>query len=237
LNYSAIEKHCLKTNEYRVTGPGASKGYHPNAICISKERIQSILLPGQYIDTEALDAALSLIEKKLSQDNDSDDNIVVYTNTTLRLIFNGEKNLVSDGYFIAIFPKEFGIQEEDARMQQIAAAVEKKEAITGKDVDVKHFTLVSNIHCGKNEVNVYETLNTYRQKSSLLTDDQKRLLKILMKSENDDLLVNCVNVIPQKECECAAISIGLAVKLCFTAPGEKSLFEKFVRKVLKRNHF
>ena len=58
-------------------------------------------------------------------------------------------------------------------------------------------------------------------------DDQKKVLKALTKSKN--LVFNCINVVPQKEAECAAISVGLAVKLCFSAPAERSLFKEFVR--------
>jgi hypothetical protein len=53
-------------------------------------------------------------------------------------------------------------------------------------------------------------------------------LKILTNSENGNLKVNCVNVCPQREHECGAISFGLGVKLCFTAPDERSIYESFV---------
>ena len=104
-----------------------------------------------------------------------------------------------------------------------------KQEVTGDDVDVSHFTLVSNINCGPDEINVYET--AYRSRSALLTDEQKKVLKALTKSKN--LVVHCINVVPQKEAECAAISVALAVKLCFSARGERGLFKEFVREGLK----
>ena len=61
-----------------------------------------------------------------------------------------------------------------------------------------------------------------------MAKEQKGLLKILTKCENDTLKVNCVNVCPQREAECGAISFGLGVKLCFTAPEERSVYESFV---------
>ena len=42
------------------------------------------------------------------------------------------------------------------------------------------------------------------------------------------LKVNCVNVVPQTEAECGAISIALAVKLCFSAEEEQAVLEQFV---------
>ena len=38
----------------------------------------------------------------------------------------------------------------------------------------------------------------------------------------------CVNVVTQKEAECGPISVALAVKLCFSAEEEKTVFEKLV---------
>ena len=40
--------------------------------------------------------------------------------------------------------------------------------------------------------------------------------------------VNCVNVVPQTEAECGAISVALAVKLCFSAEEEKAVLERFI---------
>ena len=64
-----------------------------------------------------------------------------------------------------------------------------------------------------NEIDVYETFQPYRSQSSLLTNDSKRLFKILTGSES--VKVNCINVQLQDESECGAISLGLAVQLCF----------------------
>ena len=40
--------------------------------------------------------------------------------------------------------------------------------------------------------------------------------------------VNCVNVVPQTEAECGAISVALAVKLCFSAEEEQAVLEQLV---------
>ena len=37
-----------------------------------------------------------------------------------------------------------------------------------------------------------------------------------------------MNVFPQKEAECGAISVALAVKLCFNAEDEKAVFDNFI---------
>ena len=96
------------------------------------------------------------------------------------------------------------------------------------EVSLGHYTLVSDIHCSKDEVNVYETLPAYRNKSSLLTIYQKKVLRTMMKCEERPLKVNCVNVVPQTEAECGAISVALAVKLCFSAEEEQAVLEQFV---------
>ena len=75
---------------------------------------------------------------------------------------------------------------------------------------------------------MFETLPAYRTQAHILTEEQKKLLKALTKCEKSTLKINCVNVCPQTEAECGAISVGLGVKLCFSAPDERSIFESFV---------
>ena len=63
----------------------------------------------------------------------------------------------------------------------------------------------------------------------LLTEEQKKVLRKLTKIQDEKRLrVDCIDVCPQKEQECGAISFGLAVQLCFTFPEERSLFASFV---------
>ena len=119
LDYISIEDDSLPTQSVRVTGPGIAKGLHPYTTHISQERLKSMLVEGHYIDTEALDAALSLIDRKLSEDCTYAENVTVYSNTTLRLISCGQEDLVNDGYFIAVLPKKFGIVEEEKRMKRM----------------------------------------------------------------------------------------------------------------------
>ena len=165
---------------------------------------------------------MSLIDRKLIEDCQYEEGVTIYNNTILRLILSGAHSLVSDGPFLAIFPRRFAIAEET----QQAVALGKGEE--RPDLDIGHFTLVSNIQCEQNEVNVFETLPAYKNRSTLLTEEQKGVLKILTKSERGNLKVNCVNVCPQREHECGAISFGLGLKLCFTAPEERSIYESFV---------
>ena len=72
-----------------------------------------------------------------------------------------------------------------------------------------HYTMVSNIGCNKGEVNVFETFEPFRSPESLLTADGAKLLKLLCRSEENELKVNAINVKIQDECECGALAFGL----------------------------
>ena len=184
--------------------------------------MENILTKYVNIDNEVVDAAMSLIDRKLSEDCQYEEGLVVYNNTILRLILCGDHSLVKDGPFLAIFPRRFAIAEETQQLDALGKGELRP------DLDIGHFTLVSNIQCEQNEVNVFETLSAFKNRSTLLTEEQKRLVKILTQSEHKNLKVNCVNVCPQTEQECGAISFGLGLKLCFTAPEERSIYECFV---------
>ena len=227
LDYKNIEEHCLKKKtphnervekKVIVTGPGAV----PQRIEVSKERMDEVLTEFAYIDTETVDAALSLLDRKLSEDCNYDENVVVYDNTMLRLISTGDRSFIRPGKFIAIMPRRFVLAEEAEAMEAI------KQGKWVEDVDLGHFSLISNINCRENEVKIYETLDTFRSRNELLTISQKNVLKIITGTEKVSLKVHCVNVVSQTESECAAIAFGLAVKLCFTSPDERSVFEEFV---------
>ena len=224
IDYSQIEEDNPKAKVVKtiVRGPGAVSGECPQEIVISEERMANILTKYVNIDNEVVDAALSLIDRKLSEDCQYEEGLIVYNNTILRLILCGDRSLVKDGPFLAIFPRRFALTEET----QQADALGRGEV--RPDLDIGHFTLVSNIQCEQNEVNVFETLPAFKNRSTLLTEEQKGLLKILTKSGTKNLKVNCVNVCPQTEQECGAISFGLGLKLCFTSPEERSIYESFV---------
>ena len=225
IDYNKIqEANILKPiKNVVVSGPGTAAGQYPQEIVISKERLSEVLSKNVYIDNEIVDAALSLIDRKLSEDCKYVEGVHIYNNTTLRLIMTGAQGMVKDGSFLAILPRKFSIPEED---EQIGFG--RREKRRRSVLDIGHFTLISNIHCGENEVNVFETLPAYRRHAYILTEEQKKLLKTLTKCENSTLKINCVNVCPQTEAECGAISFGLGVKLCFSAPEERSIFESFV---------
>ena len=224
IDYPKIEKANLISNQNKiiVRGPGAASGSLPQSIVIPRENFAKVLTEHTYIDTECVDAGLSLIDRKLSEDCIYVEGVQIYNNTALRLIATGNQSLIKDGPFLAIFPRHLAIQEEEEQMRALSRGENRPDALLG------HFTLVSNIHCEAKEVNVYETLIAYRKPHMLLTNEQKKLLKVLCNCENDVLKVNCVNVCPQIESECGAISFGLGVKLCFTVPQERAIYEEFV---------
>ena len=66
-----------------------------------------------------------------------------------------------------------------------------------------------------------ETFEPFRSPTHLLTATGIQLLKTLTRSEH--LQVHCINVEPQRENECGAISLGLAVQLCFYPEGEGAI--------------
>ena len=224
IDYKRIEETGSIQSRKRIVvrGPGLAIGQCPQGIVVPEERFAEILVKNVNLETEVVDAALSLIDRKLSEDCQYVEGVQVYNNTVLRLIHTGVHSLVKTGPFLVIFPRRFALAEE-AEQEEALGRGERRE-----DVNIGHFTLISNIHCQADEVNVYETLPAYRTRAWILTNEQKKLLKVLTKCVNKPLKVNCVNVLPQTEAECGAISFGLGVKLCFSAPEEKAVFEKFV---------
>ena len=113
-----------------------------------------------------------------------------------------------------------GLTVEDERMTAMSKG-SKRDVAPGC-----HYTLVSNLQCGDGEVNVYETFEPLRSRTHLLTQDGKKVLKALTLSEN--LKVNCVNVQPQRENECGAISIALAIQLCFYPENEAAIQSRLI---------
>ena len=194
IDYMEIEEDALKSKKTKIVvkGPGAASGRLPQSIEIPKANFDLIMTRNVLLDNESVDAALSLIDRKLTEDCQYVEGVNVYNNTVLRLTSAGDDSLIHEGPFLAIFPRRFALEEEEE--QAFALGKGEKRA----DIVIGHFTLISNIHCEPNEVNVFETLPAYRRRSALLTEEQKRLLKIVMQSEDGKLKVNCVNVCPQK---------------------------------------
>ena len=79
-------------------------------------------------------------------------------------------DIVRGGQFIAIFPRNFPRKEEEEPGQALTRGEVRL------DLNIGHYTLVSDIHCAKDEVNMYEILQAYRNKSTLLRNDQRMLL-------------------------------------------------------------
>ena len=130
----------------------------------------------------------------------------------------------NSGNFVTIIPR--GVSAEDSRYEKFKMGESDTSSVGS------HFTLVSNLRCGPNEVNVYETFAPFRSPDAILTSDGVNMLKILTKSK--ELKVNCVNVQLQEECECGAISLALAVQLCFFSGDEVYHKMKDVRRDLFR---
>ena len=195
----------------------SSTSVAPQAIVLTKEDINFISTPHVYLSSDAVDAGLCLLDRKLNEESDLD--VVVYTTQNLRLIFHGDNSLVKSGKFVTIIPRSFGISEEGARYAAMKAGHIENEP-------GGHFTLISNLHCQQGEVNIYETYGPYRTAESLLTPNGRTLLNILCNSEASTLKVNCINVAKQEESECGAISVALGVNLCFFAPSENAIFKR-----------
>ena len=124
--------------------------------------------------------------------------------------------MVQPGKFIAIIPRSFGMEEEGSRL-----------AGTTDSEPGSHFTLVSNLFCQSDEVKIYETFQPYRDEESLLTADGKKLIRLLCNTKNE-ITVFCVNVAEQVESECGALSVALAVHLCFFSPEENNIYNNIL---------
>ena len=191
----------------------------PMAIQLDADDIRRINSQHVYVNSDAVDAGLCLLDRKLNEESSL--NVTVYSTQNCRLIITGVPNLVQDGKFIAIMPRSFGLDEEDDRLAAIKAGA-------GDDiVPGSHFTLVSNLFCEPSEVDVYETFGPYRNANSLLTVTGKRLLRSLCNTDSE-ITVNAVNVAEQRESECGILSVALAVHLCFYAETEKAIYNRIM---------
>ena len=194
----------------------------PESIVLNSNELEGLLHKNEFISSQVVDSGLILLDKRLNEESNMNEQIFVYTIQILRLILygvnnpiHGKNNLVNQGKFIAILPRDFGLTVENERMKAMSK---------GSKTDVApgcHYTLVSNLQCGDSEINVYETFEPFRSQTHLLTPDGIKVLKAVTLSEN--LKVNCVNVQPQQENECGAISLGLAVQLCFYPENEAAI--------------
>ena len=194
IDYMDIEDDASKRKKTKVVvkGPGAASGRLPQSIEIPEENFDLILTRNVNIDNECVDAALSLIDRKLTEDCQYVEGVTVYNNTVLRLAYTGDDSLIRGGPFLSIFPRRLALEEEAEQAFALGKGEKRNDLVIG------HFTLISNIHCEPGEVNVFETLPAYRRRSALLTEEQKKLLKIVMQSNDAEVKVNCVNVCPQK---------------------------------------
>ena len=208
-------------------GDSSERSDLPESIVLNSDELGGLLNRSEFIGSQVVDSGLILLDKRLNEESNMKEKVFVYTIQILRLILygvnnpiHGKNNLVNQGKFITILPRDFGLTVEDERMKAMSKG-------TNRDVAPGcHYTLVSNLQCGDGEVNVYETFEPFRSRTHLLTQDGKKVLKALTLQEN--LKVNCVNVQPQQENECGAISLGLAVQLCFYPENEVAIQSRLV---------
>ena len=227
-----IESMEIPFEKLRVTGSRkllsdpSKKTPVPDEVELTNETINWLLSKNQYVSTEVVDAGLMLLDKRLNEESFMLESVFVYTVQNLRLIMTGESDLVNNGKFLTILPRDFGLNSETDRYAAFKAG-SGENSVPGS-----HFTLVSNLQCGQGEVDIYETFEPFRSHDSLLTENGKKILKILTKSQN--LIVNCKNVQLQEESECGPLAVALAVQLCFHAADEGAVHLKMknVRKQL-----
>ena len=187
----------------RVTG----KGGDDDGLVLTSQEVKEITSEG-YISDNAIDACLLLLEKKLLE-KETYRNTSVYSISQCRLILNKCTGHIGNDRFITIMPKNLVM--DDYRLYKDA----EKQGRSRSDFGGFHFTFVTNLHCNKNEVNVFQTLKVYRSPAMLLNEEEKRLLKLLCKCDSQPLKVNAMKVPLQRENECGPLAFELAQKFCF----------------------
>ena len=60
-----------------------------------------------------------------------------------------------------------------------------------------------------------------------MTADGKKFIRLLCNTKNE-ITVSCVNVAEQVESECGALSVALAVHLCFFSPEENNIYNNIL---------
>ena len=188
----------------------------PGEITLMKVDIDSIRLVDQYLTSDAVDAGLMLLDRRLNEE--LSEGVTVYTTQNCRLIAFGELSFVKQGRFIAVLPRQFGFEEEAERYKKL-----KKGVISAEPGC--HYTMVSNLFCEPHQVRVYETFGPFRSPEVILTRGGKSVLKNICLSEDLPLNVQCINVEKQTESECGALSVALAVNLGLSS-SENSIFQK-----------
>jgi hypothetical protein len=208
------------TKSIRVTGNDNKGG-----VVVTEQDISWIIKEGSYISDNAVNACLLLLDKRLNDQNNpnnqTSDSVTVYSISDLRLILSGEKSLIKTGKFICIMPRHFALNDVEEQREQIEKAKNNKTGTVVSSSDGCHFTLISNLYCGPNEVNSYETLVPFRNPESLLTANGTKLIRMLLgltDSDTQQVEVNSINVSTQRECECGALAFAIALQLCFHYP-------------------
>ena len=206
IDHEMIESR-LDTN-IRITGNDDKGG-----VIVTKQDIAWVIKEGSYVSDNAINAGLLLLDKRLNDQNNPkqpSDTIAVYSIHDLRLILFGETSLVRKGKFVCIMPRDFALNDFDVTQRQMNSSDPGS-----------HFTLVSNLYCGENEVNCFETFAPFRNSGNLLTPYGRKLIRMLLglvESDKQEVEVHSVNTALQKEAECGALSFAIALQLCFHYP-------------------
>ena len=80
--------------------------------------------------------------------------------------------------------------------EQFKAGEERDEV----EFSASHFTCITNIGCEGHDVGLYETFEGFRNLSNILTPDGRKLLRLLLKKENGEIIKGkCYDVAIQKE--------------------------------------
>ena len=231
LDYDEVLKHSnLPIESLRVTGsrrllPSMElDDGKPQEIVLHRGDIVDIQSKHSYVTNDVIDAMLSLLDKKINEDHFNLGPVKVYSVQTTRVVLSPHTTydhaLVIPGKFVTVMPRRYALQAYEDR---------RENAALGQDAGMEpgsHYTLVSNISCEQGEVNVYETFDPFRTEESLLTEEGKKLIKILTSCEKIPLKVNAVNVKLQEESECGLLACALAVQLCFYAAEENAVYKK-----------
>ena len=198
----------------------------PQEIVLHRGDIVDVQSKNNYVTNDVVDAMLSLLDKKINEDYCNLGPVKVYSVQATRVILSPhtayDHDLVNPGKFVAVMSRHYALQAYEDR---------RENAARGEDAGVEpgsHYTLVSNISCEQGEVNVYETFDPFRTEKSLLTEEGKKLVKILTSCEKTLLKVNAVNVKLQEESECGLLACALAVQLCFHAAEENAVYKKIL---------
>ena len=111
-----IESMEVPFEKFRITGSRkllhdpTQKAPMPDEVELRQETINWLLSKNLYVSTEVVDAGLMLLDKRLNEESFMSESVFVYNVQILRVILNGESNLVNNGKFITILPRVYPLK-------------------------------------------------------------------------------------------------------------------------------